>query len=218
MSNQLVKIRFHGFLAAELGRSEWAFAVSSPTEALQAVEANTGKMLDILYANWNADYFVAINGKPVRDIQEMSVMQRSDLTSIEFFPAFKGAGDMSGWMILAGVLLIALVIVAPYIGPVMANTATTSLAGAVGIGTTAGTIILGLGMSLLFSGIAGLLAPTQKFDSAEKPENIPSYIFNGALNTYRQGNPIPVGFGRLIVGSQVVSAGVRAVDVDTSNV
>jgi len=38
-----------------------------------------------------------------------------------------------------------------------------------------------------------------------------SYVFNGAVNTTAQGHPVPVGYGRMIVGSAVISAGI---DVD----
>lgn len=218
MNKPLVKVAIHGALADELGRSEWAFAVSSPAEALQAIEANTGKLIDALWRHWGADYFVAVNGVPVSSIEEMSVMQHADLREITFMPAFKGAGSGSGWMILAGVLLIVLVVVAPYIG-IGIGLKAGAVAGTTisATGAAVGTLIVGMGLSLVLSGVASMLAPTPKYDQVERPENTPSYLFNGALNTYRQGNPVPVGFGRMIVGSQIISAGVRAVDLDVSN-
>jgi len=215
--SKLVKVRFYGALAEDLGRAEWAFAVSSPAEALQAIEANTGNMVSALFKNWGAEYFVAINGKPVKTFEEMSIMHHRDLETIDFMPVFKGAGS-DGWMILVGVLLIALVVVAPYAGVGIGLSTSAGVVGstaAVGtMGALAGTLIAGVGISLIASGVASLLAPTPSDDLSEKPENTPSYIFNGAINTYQQGNPVPIGFGRLKVGSQVISAGVRSVDVD----
>ncbi len=209
-------MRFFGRLAESLGRSDWALAVSSPAEALQAVEANTGKMVSSLLANWSAEFFVVINGVVAKSIEEMTVMRRADLHSIDFIPVFRGAGGgSSGWMILIGVLLVALVIVFPHVG--VGIGAHTGVIAGTTIGTAgaiAGSIMIGAGLSLIMAGIAGMLAPSNQFDQNEKPENIPSYIFNGALNTYRQGNVIPVGYGRLIVGSQVISAGVRAVNIN----
>ena len=38
--------------------------------------------------------------------------------------------------------------------------------------------------------------------------NTPSYLFNGAVNTTAQGHPVPIGYGRLIVGSAVISASI----------
>jgi predicted phage tail protein len=46
-----------------------------------------------------------------------------------------------------------------------------------------------------------------------KPNDTASYLFNGPVNTTEQGNPVPVLYGRLIVGSQVVSASVCAYDL-----
>lgn len=214
--SKLVRVRFFGRLGATLGRQDWALAVSSPTEALQAVEANTGKLVSALLAQWSSEFFVVINGVVAKSIEEMTVMRRADLRSIDFIPVFRGAGNgSSGWMILVGVLLVVLVVAFPYIG--VGIGAHTGVIGGTTIGTAgamAGTIMLGAGLSLVMAGIAGMLAPSDKFDQNEKPENTPSYIFNGALNTYRQGNAIPVGYGRLIVGSQVISAGVRAVNIN----
>ena len=38
-------------------------------------------------------------------------------------------------------------------------------------------------------------------------------IFNGSVNTVGQGHPVPVGYGRLRVGSCVISAGIDTVDL-----
>lgn len=223
MSN-LVKVVLHGALAEQLGRAEWAFDVKSPTEALQAIEANTGKLVSSLLSNWATEYHVLVNGKPVKSVEEMSIMERPDLKTVEFLPVFRGRGDGSGWLILIGILLIVLVIAAPYLGVgvgLSASSAGTSAAvasgSAVAVGTTGalvGTLVFGMGLSLVFSGVAAMLAPSDSSDQLERPENRPSYIFNGAVNTYRQGNPVPVGYGRLVIGSQVISAGLRAIDID----
>lgn len=70
-----------------------------------------------------------------------------------------------------------------------------------------------MGMSLALGGVAQLLAPKVKAESKEAVENKPSYIFNGAVNTVAQGNPVPILYGRMRVGSQVVSAGITSNDI-----
>ena len=47
----------------------------------------------------------------------------------------------------------------------------------------------------------------------EKPENTPSTYFDGAVNTTAQGHPVPIGYGKLIVGSAVISAGLTVEEV-----
>ena len=44
--------------------------------------------------------------------------------------------------------------------------------------------------------------------SYERPEDRPSFLLNGQVNTTLQGNPIPIVGGRCLVGGLVVSAGI----------
>lgn len=76
-----------------------------------------------------------------------------------------------------------------------------------------------IGISLMLSGISEILfaPPKQKgIGTNEKPDNAPSYIFNGAVNTVAQGNPVPLCYGRMKVGSQVISAGMSAREIPIS--
>jgi predicted phage tail protein len=47
--------------------------------------------------------------------------------------------------------------------------------------------------------IAKRFSPNQK--QQEKPENQPSYAFDGAVNTMGQGGPVPIGYGRMLISS-----------------
>jgi len=69
-----------------------------------------------------------------------------------------------------------------------------------------------VGWSLIIGGAAQMLfAPKTPDGPADKPDNKASYAFDGAVNTAAQGNPVPVLYGGpLIVGSQVISAGLSA--------
>ena len=58
-------------------------------------------------------------------------------------------------------------------------------------------------------GIIQMLVPVPKTgDPSERPENKPSTYFDGAVNTMAQGHPVPLGYGKLMVGSAVISAGL----------
>jgi len=74
-----------------------------------------------------------------------------------------------------------------------------------------------LGIALTLGGISQLVLGTPSADSTDRPENKPSYLFNGPVNTVSQGNPVPVCFGMMLVGSQVISAGIRTVDLLSGN-
>ncbi|MGY2183269.1 tail assembly protein [Pseudomonas agarici] len=69
------------------------------------------------------------------------------------------------------------------------------------------------GASMAIGGAIQLLSPQPKgLGSQDGPNNRASYSFNGAVNTSVQGNPVPLLYGRMIVGSAVISAGIYSED------
>jgi len=85
-------------------------------------------------------------------------------------------------------------------------TAAGSLAAATAaMGTSAALALTGvqyLGMGLLLGGASLLLAPdTPSEDSAEQAEN---YLFSRPINTVKQGQPIPLVYGRMVTGSKTI--------------
>lgn len=70
--------------------------------------------------------------------------------------------------------------------------------------------------SLISMAISAILYSGPKNNADDNPnkekqdKNRASYVFNGAVNTSVQGNPISVGYGRLMVGSQVIYASLTA--------
>ncbi|MDP9528487.1 tail assembly protein [Pseudomonas protegens] len=69
------------------------------------------------------------------------------------------------------------------------------------------------GASMAIGGVVQMLSPQPKgLSTQDGPNNRPSYSFNGAVNTSVQGNPVPLLYGRMIVGSAVISAGIYSED------
>lgn len=66
-------------------------------------------------------------------------------------------------------------------------------------------MIMGAGLAL--GGLAQMISPHQN-----TPSNLTSYNFNGAENTTYQGGPVPLLYGRMRVGSTVISEGLLAQD------
>jgi predicted phage tail protein len=76
-----------------------------------------------------------------------------------------------------------------------------------------GKYLIDLGVGMIVGGVVQLLTPMPKGPkNTDSPENKPSYVFTGAVNTQAQGNPVPLLYGRMIVGSAVISAGINAED------
>lgn len=84
-----------------------------------------------------------------------------------------------------------------------------------------GGATLGTGIAMVAGGVVQMLTPVPKLGkSADSSGNQPSYVFNGPVNTTAQGGCVPVAYGRIRVGSAVISAGMEAEDYSaaTSNI
>ena len=64
---------------------------------------------------------------------------------------------------------------------------------------------------MAITGISQLLTPSLKlsnFSQFERPDQRPSFIFAGPVNVAHQGAVVPLVYGRMRVGSVVVSSGL----------
>ncbi|MFP3705911.1 tail assembly protein [Paraburkholderia sp. SIMBA_009] len=74
-----------------------------------------------------------------------------------------------------------------------------------------GTQLIGLGASMALGGVVQMLSP-QTSGLAGTVDNGTSYYFNGPVNSAAQGEPVPIVYGRMVVGSKVISSGIFAED------
>jgi len=72
------------------------------------------------------------------------------------------------------------------------------------------------GIGLVAAGVANLLTPDPEFDDFREVEGggRAPYTFSGPQNVIREGGPVFVGYGRLLVGSQVIQAATDHFDED----
>lgn len=197
----MVTITLKGSLGAAVGRSCWKLHVNSVAEGVRAVEAQTGQ----LYAHLRAkeqegiEYRVVINGKDHRGTEDL-ITPSNRLRSIEIVPVPSGSGNGTLQLILGIVLIIIGVVLFAFGGGVIASL---------------GVSIALAGISTTLGGIAQMLAKSPKLDNTKSAEFTPnaSYLFTSITNTARQGNVVPLGYGRMIVGSQLVSFGLHAYSI-----
>jgi predicted phage tail protein len=197
----MLTVLLYGHLGKRFGRRH-RYEVRSPAEAVRALCA-TIPGFRVYLAEHSAPGYRVLVGTESRDLETLAYPARE---AIKIVPVTAGAGRGLGSVILGAALFM---ISGP--GGWLANTlymeAGVSLVTAGAIGVMAGQI----GVSLMLGGVSQMLAPQPKTPGApDRPENKPSYAFDGAVNTAAQGNPVPVCYGRLIVGSQVISAGMVA--------
>jgi predicted phage tail protein len=120
---------------------------------------------------------------------------------------FGAAGTGAGMVGATAVAGTEAFIAASAVGGISAAGTFTMAGAAAAAGTTVTGILAFqgaayLGMGLLLGGASMLLAPdTPDGTTASKAEN---YLFSGPVNTVKQGEPIPLVYGRMITGSKTI--------------
>lgn len=175
------------------------YSVKSIQEALRALEANFPGFMSCIKKE--GIYKIIIDKKPV-DEENLSKIASN---SIKIIPIIQGSGKGLG-QVIAGVALVALAWWNPMGWGAIANTQAGLIAGELGI-----SAMQSVGMSLLFGGVVQMLTKTPSIKSgADRPDTNPSYVFDGPVNTTAQGNPVPLAYGKVLAGSQVISTGLEA--------
>lgn len=196
-----------GELGKRFGR-KYRLDVKTPAEAIRALCANFPDFESFVGSSEkrNVGYRVIVGKQDITGEQLHDPLGRQD---IKIVPVIGGAGGSGIGTIILGVALVALSFYIP--GSMFAINA--ALATGVSV-TTMASAAFYVGAALVLSGASQMLSPTaQGVTPSERPENQPSYVFNGAVNTTAQGHPVPIGYGRLIVGSAVISAGITTEEI-----
>lgn len=215
---RLVKV--YGQLAQRLGQRVFKAAVDSPAEAVRFLCANFPGLDQWLIdsAQDGIAYRVKVSKTTVGE-EDFGMFCDPDAT-ISITPVLTGAGSGTG-QVLAGIGLIAFSILAAPIGGgflgLGAGAFGSTAAGAVSgftLGAAASTAIGSIGLALTLGGVAQMITPKPPpiggiGQPLDNPSALQSYNFSGIQNTSTQGTPIPVVYGKTIVGSVTLSAGIQ---------
>ena len=197
-------IKLYGHLGKQFGKIH-RYAIDTPSEAVRLLCANYKGFEQALINFTGAGYKVFV-GKENIGLEDLHTNTGQDV--IKIVPIIQGAGDSTLNMVLIGA---AFMVVAPWAIGLAAQGLTAGMSLAAATTTiTAATYISGaaasFGMALILGGVASMLySPPDKPNEAKKSTD---GYFDGAVNTTRQGVPVPLGYGELIVGSAVISAGL----------
>ena len=150
------------------------------------------------------------------------LMPFSDKEVFSITPVIAGAKDGLGQFLLGAVLITAAVFIAPAAaaGSGFLGLGQASAAAASGFAAFASTALGTVGISLTMSGIATMISPQPNLNSTiDEAIQLESFSFSNVVNTSRQGLPCPIAYGRVFVGSAVLSSGldVDQVQVDANN-
>lgn len=197
------------YLGGALGQAigpTWRLSVSSPADAIRAINANTRGALTRYLSKEGRDgqYQIALD-RPDQVLDHTELANPSGDLDIHILPVAQGANSGVG-KIIAGVGLIALTLLAPEIGlPVLVGN------GAV-LGGAIGTVALGIGTSLILGGISQLLAPSRQTQDGLLNSN----SFQGSITAAGQGIPVPVVYGTALVSPIPISIWFTAIDYNTT--
>jgi predicted phage tail protein len=200
----MIKIELLGELGKKFGDTH-VLDIKTTSEAVRALTANFKDFRTYMEGSEkNGVGYRLISNEEDIDIEEI---HNPVSKSIKIVPVMMGAGNGITKIVL-GAALIAASIYLP--GSQYAWSSIAAFDTAAMIATAASTI----GTALVIQGTSQLLSPLPKAPNyGGNDERSPSYLYNGAVNTTVQGNPVPIGYGRLIIGSAVISAGSDAVDI-----
>lgn len=194
-------VHLHGALA-EFG-GPFRFDVRSPVEATSALIAHFPRFKAVLRKMRVHVFRGPMELEKTLDEEQV----KADLgraTEIHIVPEITGRGGRGGFLkLLAGLSLVALSFLVPAGGIALGSL------GGVSLGTLTSTQVLMTGISFALSGVSALLAPQPKVQQAKPAQENSSFLFNNAENTADQGAPIPLVYGRFLVGGIVASAGFR---------
>ena len=198
--SDIKKIHFHGIIGEKFGKC-FNLAVNTPLEALKAIAYQIKGFREEFE---KYDYQVvkgSLQKGWLLDEETVDISIAND--EIHFIPHIAGSGGGGGiGKLITGVVLVGLAFTG--VG--------AAFAGALGFSTTQLAVMGGV---LALGGIAQMRAKTPKmnFTNMEPADRRASFVFRGAENTTEQGNAIPLVYGRLRVGSQVVAQGMDTVNI-----
>lgn len=193
----MVNVRFYGSLK-QFG-SEFRLDCQTTAEIVQALTSQIPKLRQFIQQGLftvrvGRDYF------DNRYLEQGLSHKLKDDATVHFTPVLKGSKRGGLFGVIAGVAIIAGAIA---LGP---------LAGI--ISTNAAWIVGSVGASLLLGGVAQMLTKMPEMKISTEKEKKQSTAFSNLSNMTAQGKPMPLAYGRMRVGSLIISQGVETMDTE----
>ena len=207
-------VKVYGALRKKLGQCRFEFEAATPAQAIKALCVNFPG-LDKWLIDSEKDgvgYRVTVSKEKATE-QNVSplIMPWSEKDVFSITPVIAGAGRGLG-QILAGIALVAVAVAAPGVGLIAAKGGFAVVPGATGLAAGLAAAAGNIGIGLVFMGIAQTLSPQPSLDSTlDESAQLESFSFSNVVNTSKQGLPVPIAYGRVFVGSAIISSGL---DVD----
>jgi len=202
MPDRLRTIRLYGRLGATFGRVH-RFVCNDTAGAIRALCQMVPGFQAALYESKDKGIaYACFIGR--QNIGEDMLNAPVGNDDIRIAPVIQGSGRGGFFQVILGAALIGL----SFLPGGM-----TIAGGVLKAGSVWGSMAFGMGVSMVLGGVSQLLVKQpQGITGVESPDNGASYNFNGPANVTAQGNPVPVLYGEMIVGSVTVSGDMFSED------
>jgi predicted phage tail protein len=187
---QMVEVKLLGELGRRFGRS-YRFMANSPKDVISALSNQLTGFKDYLTGAHEDGIGFRLVDEDADGMDYEKVMM--PCRQLVIAPVISGGGTLG--KILLGVALIALAFI-PGVGTAVAVGAAKASF------TAIGSLLFGLGTSLVLSGVAALLTPAVKNPSDTEKKD--SFLFDRATELSSQGSPVPILYGRFLAASPLI--------------
>jgi len=210
-------VKVYGALKKQLGgQGTFELDVNTPAEAIKALTANFKGLAEWMTRSQQhgVAYKVQLGTEVIGEEQIDSLLYPwSEKEVFSITPVIMGAGRGMGQFLLGAALIGLSFVAIPMLGGAFAGGSLAGLGTTAGIyGTAWGSKALGaIGLSLMLGGVSQMLSPPPPDLNMKQANVLQNYSFSGVTNTSQVGTAVPICYGRLFVGSSVISSGL---DVD----
>lgn len=196
--------------------------IATPVEAFRALFANFPETRNLVKSG---EFKIVVGNRTTGKVIGEEELGFKGTKPLHIVPVVKGRGGgrNAGKIVLGAAIVAAAFYFAPmaYAGADAAFMQAAGVANYTNLGATAFTApliggvsygtIASVGLTMALTGAYQALSPTpkaQEYGSRESPDQRPSFLYNGPVNTVEQGSALPLVYGQMRTGSVLVSAGV----------
>ena len=187
-------------LLGELSKfgSVWEVSASSIGDVVQLIDCQTPGFRKFLIDALDSGLDLAIIGKDFR-VEEPDELLFRNLGPEEVYVSLVPAGSKKGW----GKVLLAAVLIT--VGALIPG-GSTFVFGSAKATAAFSTGLVSAGISIGLQGITQLLAKTPNADDPNEKES----LFDGPISTLKQGQPVPILYGKLLIGGAPIHVNISA--------
>ena len=183
----MVNVRFYGSLK-QFG-AEFRLDCKTPAEVVQALTSQIPKLRQFIQQG----LFTVRVGREYLDNRylEQGLNQHlKDDSTVHFTPVLKGSKKAGLFQTIVGAVMVV-------VGAVFQQ-----------------YYLVGAGIAMVAGGVAQMLTKMPPMSTGKDAERKQSTSFSNLSNMAAQGRPMPLAYGRIRVGSLIISQGIETMDIE----